>query len=167
MSKPAAYIPKGYRQIAGHFRYVVNGIGNGLVFEWDGAAVGPDGALVLIEAELTRPVPLHIQGHVARASMMVALGESIEKLIWIVPRRHFRMLYSIVEEWRSALVSARLPCPTPCEYWTPEGDCLVVGPDHGYIRHSNRSTLVSAIEISDKGSPNSKREEGSPNAPPR
>lgn len=121
-------LPPDYKRISGRFSYSTIGA-HDMTFIWDGAAIGPNGDLVLIEEELTAPVHVHIQGHVARAAFMVAAGERVSKLVWVVPARHFHALWSLVEPWRTAL-SKRLRVVSPhCEYWEPGGNCLGVSPD--------------------------------------
>jgi hypothetical protein len=122
------FMPPGFVPISPHFEYDLGTTVGRLVFDWDGAALGPDSELLLIEKELTRPVVLHIQGHVSRATYMLARGEQIRKLIWIVREPDFQAIWRIVEPWRAALLaSCGTPSP-PCEYWTPEGVCLAISP---------------------------------------
>ena len=47
------------------FTYGTPSTSSNLVFVWDGALVSPDGSLILVERESSRPVPLHIHGHLA------------------------------------------------------------------------------------------------------
>jgi hypothetical protein len=124
----APYLDQNYCPISGTFSYTVDGVANSLRFDWDAAAVGPNGDLILVEKELTRPVVLHIQGHVSRAAFMVARGERIRKLVWIVRPEHFDALWSIVEPWRAVLVQDCGLHPPHSEYWTEDGLCLSISP---------------------------------------
>lgn len=120
-------IPGDYKRLSGRFTYGTPG--DQMTFIWDGAAIGPDGDLVLIEEELAAPVNMHIQGHVARAGFMMAAGERIRKLVWVVTPNHFTALWGIVEPWRSALRRTLGVATPPCEYWGPNGTCLGVSQD--------------------------------------
>lgn len=126
----APYLGSGLRPLSGRFWYAIVGGREKLEFRWDGAAIGEDGSIVLVEKELTRPVVLHIQGHVARAAFMVAAGDPVRKLVWVVRKHHFRLLWFAAERWRLALRNWTSFLPPPCEYWTPEGECLAVSPDY-------------------------------------
>lgn len=122
-------LPSDYKVLSGKFSYQVPGNGT-MTFVWDGAAMAPDGSLVLIEEELTAPVNMHIQGHVARAAYMVAAGVRVRKLVWVVQPRHYSALWGIVEPWRMALRTTMAALPPPCEYWDQDGNCLGVSRDY-------------------------------------
>lgn len=124
----AAYLDRDYYPISGTFSYTVGGVANPLRFDWDAAAIGPNGDLILVEKELTRPVVLHIQGHVSRAAFMVARGEKVRKLVWVVRSEHFDALWNIVEPWRKVLTRDCGLQPPHSEYWTEDGMCLSISP---------------------------------------
>lgn len=126
MSDP--FMDAGFLPFRPHFEYEV---GSGLprvAFDWDRAAIGPGTELLIVEEELARPVVLHIQGHVSRATFMVARGEKIRKLVWIVREQDFQALWRIAEPWRAALLESSEVEPPACEYWTPDGQCLAISP---------------------------------------
>lgn len=124
-----ATIESGHRRMSGTF-HVPDGAGRDeLTFKWDGAALNQNGDIILIEDELTSIVPLHIQGHLARAALMNQAGDPISRLIWVVREDKFERLWSFVEPWRRA-VSNHLGIETPpCEYQNPEGERLMVSHD--------------------------------------
>lgn len=122
------YIDPGFVSLSPHFEYEVGPGLPRLSFDWDAAAIGPAAELLIVEKELTRPVALHIQGHVSRATFMVARGEKIRKVVWVVREEDFQDLWRIVEGWRAALAQDIGAQPPTCEYWTLEGVCLAISP---------------------------------------
>lgn len=124
----APYIPPGFIPISGHFEYRVPQAAGPLVFDWDGAAIGPSNEVVLVEEELSRPVVLHIQGHLARIAVMTRLGENVRKAVWIVTESNFVEVWRIVETWCAVLASLSELTPPLNEYWTRDGTCLAMSP---------------------------------------
>lgn len=124
----APYIPPNFVPISGHFQYQVPETAGTLVFDWDGAAIGPSDEVVLVEEELSWPVVLHVQGHVARAAVMAEFGERIRKTVWIVTKTNFSAVWRIVETWCAVLRSRSGLLPPPNEYWTRDGVCLALSP---------------------------------------
>lgn len=122
------YLEPEFVPLSPHFEYEFGDGGGRVVFDWDGAAIGPGGQLLIIEKELCRPVALHIQAHVSRAAFMLARGEKVRKLIWIVREADFSALWRIVEPWREALLRGHGVGSPPCEYWTPDGVYLAMSP---------------------------------------
>lgn len=96
---------------------------NELEFRWDGAGVDREGNIVLLEEEGTFS-NLHIQGHLARVSLMITFGEPVKKLIWIVSKKKYPRLRNLVESWVS-LSKNKLCLQFPTiEYRTKEGNRL-------------------------------------------
>jgi hypothetical protein len=126
------YIEAGFTPISGRFEYTLEqGLGR-LLFDGDGAALGPRDEIILVEQELTRPVALHIQGHVARAAFMIGRGDHVRKLVWVVREADFQSLWQLVENWRAGLRSALRWDTPPCDYWSPTGECLAISPPGSY-----------------------------------
>lgn len=125
---PAPYLPSSFVPISGHFQYPVPETAGTLVFDWDGAAIGPSDEVVLVEEEFSRPVVLHIQGHVARAAVMAEFGEKIRKVVWIVTESNFGEVWRIVETWCAVLRNRSGLTPPLNEYWTHDGICLAMSP---------------------------------------
>lgn len=124
-----ARIESDQRRISGEFTVPDGSDGNSLRFVWDGAALEPDGSVVLIEDELSNIVPIHIHGHLARAALMNAAGERISRILWVVQDEQFEALWSTVELWREAARNHLGIQTPPCEYQNPEGERLMVSHD--------------------------------------
>tara|TARA_B100000029_G_C16787850_1_gene671857 strand:- start:75 stop:425 length:351 start_codon:yes stop_codon:yes gene_type:complete len=98
--------------------------GDSLTFVWDGAAISDNGEIILIEEEISKPVDLHIQGHVSRAAMMLSRGFRIRKLVWVTRAEEFRSLYRIVESWRQVMMEDFGAPTPPCDYLDSEGTLM-------------------------------------------
>lgn len=122
------YIPEGFIPISGHFEYRIPSVMRPLVFDWDGAAIGPSDEVVIVEEELCQPVALHVQGHLARVAIMAELGERIRKTVWVVSQHNFDEVWRIVETWCEVLASLSEHTLPLNEYWTRDGDCLAMSP---------------------------------------
>lgn len=113
----------GFRHMSGKFRFST-AQGHNLTFVWDGAAISDDGEVLLIEEEISKPVDLHVQGHVSRAAMMLSRGLRIRKIVWVTRADEFRNLYRIVESWRHVMME-EFDAPTPpCDYLDSEGTLM-------------------------------------------
>ncbi len=71
-------------QGSGNFTYTNPGSKSLRTFVWDDAGIDERGYLVLVEEELTGLVPLHVEGHIARVKVMMARGESVGRVVWVV-----------------------------------------------------------------------------------
>ena len=95
-----------------------------LTFRWDGAGITREGETVVIEEEMPPFSPMHIQVHLARINVMLAQGEKINKLIWLVPAETYLDLDRIVLPWITlAGNSANVNFPT-VEYRDYDGRYL-------------------------------------------
>ncbi len=83
----------------GLFKYFDRHLGLLLTFLWDGAGITKSGNVIILEEERPPFNTLHIQGHLARLSLMTKLGESVEKLVWLVPPAAYIALDKIVHPW--------------------------------------------------------------------
>jgi hypothetical protein len=95
-----------------------------LSFEWDGAGTTSDGSIVLVEAELSPPNVMHIQAHIARLAVMVALKAPVSRFVWVVKRIYYRQLRAIVQTFAKCLqeeLAARFP---PMEFRDPWGQSI-------------------------------------------
>lgn len=93
------FLPEEYHPISPRFK-IGKGTKQGLEFVWDGAAMGPNGEILLIEDETSTIVNIHIEGHVSRVGLMLAEGIRVKSLIWVVNPKQFGRLWRIAEHWR-------------------------------------------------------------------
>jgi hypothetical protein len=111
------------RKRGGKFRYIIQD--KEIAFEWDGAGLNKNGAIVLCEVELTRAFStLHIHGHLSRLAIMIGLNENVIKLIWIVYPSMYKKLKSIVDAWLSGFLTISKVGLPPIEYRAPDGRLL-------------------------------------------
>jgi hypothetical protein len=105
-------------------RFIYRALSPSLFFDWDGGAKSGDGSLVLVEAELSAPNALHMQGHLSRLAIMIALREPVAKMVWVVRRTDFRKYMGVVSSWVKcfqANLSIQFP---PMEYRDPQGNLI-------------------------------------------
>src|SRR5437867_765838 len=106
----------------GRFIYAVSP--SNLIFDWDGGARSLDGSLVLVEAELSAPNAIHVQGHLSRLAIMVAFKEKISKIVWIVRRIDFRKYKRVVSAWAKCFQSMFSILFPPMEFRDPIGNLI-------------------------------------------
>ncbi len=104
---------------SGKFTYFDSEAVRKRTFIWDDAGIDKNGRVVLIEEELGGVIPLHIEGHLARLKVMMAKGESIGGVVWVVKERDFNKLYDLLRFYR------RYVSPLPqMEIWSARGTRL-------------------------------------------
>lgn len=74
------------------------------------------GSIVLLEEEAHGLVPLHIEGHIARIKVMLAKGESVRKVVWIVRETDFQNMIDLLRFYIANLG----PLPS-MEIWSDVG----------------------------------------------
>lgn len=75
--------------------------------------------MVLAEEESNGLVPIHVEGHLARLKVMLAKGEPISRLLWIVDNNDFRAMFDLLRFYSRHFG----PLP-PMELWDTHGDML-------------------------------------------
>lgn len=85
----------------GLFKYSGVRTGMSVRFQWDLAGITRSGNIVIIEEEKPPFSPLHIQAHLSRVRLMIALGERVERLVWIIPSSSYMKLDRVVAPWVS------------------------------------------------------------------
>ncbi|SRR6266571_1532734 len=103
-------------QGSGNFTYTNPGSKSLRTFVWDDAGIDERGYLVLVEEELTGLVPLHVEGHIARVKVMMARGESVGRVVWVVRESDFQKMIDLLRFYNVNLG----PLPA-MEIWSDSG----------------------------------------------
>jgi hypothetical protein len=106
------------------FEYFDQGSGQKIKFDWDGAGVSTDGAVILIEVELGGISDWHIQCHLCRLAVMVHKGTPISKLVWVVDQGAFQAFENCVNTWLTFFKPLCNVVFPPMEYRNSKGELL-------------------------------------------
>ena len=107
---------RSHQSRSGAFTYINPDSASLRTFVWDDAGVDENGALVLIEEETGGLVPLHIEGHIARVKVMMAKGDKVSKVVWIIREKDFQSMRELLRFYAVNLG----PLP-PMEIWSDSG----------------------------------------------
>ncbi len=85
-------------------------------FVWDDAGIDENGQIVLLEEESSGIIPLHIEGHLARLKVMIAKGEAVGTVVWVIKEKDFTNMMGLLRFYHRYLS----PLPS-MEIWSTKG----------------------------------------------